>query len=144
MIVLGIAGIGWIARRFGVDTTLATLVAVGTSICGASAGVAAATLTKANEEETTLAVALMGSLGKIGVLFYVLLGPCLDLTTMQLAILSGSTRHAVAQVRAVAFIWGNATGDMGTLVKLTRAVLLAPALLVLGLVVGSGQGLRFS
>jgi uncharacterized integral membrane protein (TIGR00698 family) len=144
MITLGIAGIFWIGRRFGVDAKLATLVAVGTSICGASAVVAAATVAKANEDETTLAVALMGILGTIGVLFYVFVGPFLGLTTMQLAVLSGSTLHEVAQVMAAAFTWGTATGDMGTLVKLTRVVLLAPALLVLGLVIGSGNGLKFS
>lgn len=144
MIALGIAGIFWIGRRFGVDAKLATLVAVGTSICGASAVAAAAPVARADEDDTTLAVALMGILGTIGVLFYVFVGPFLGLTNMQLAILSGSTLHEVAQVMAAAFTWGTATGDMGTLVKLTRVVLLAPALLVLGLVMGSGNGLKFS
>ena len=144
MIVLGIAGIAWIARRFDVDAKLGMLVAIGTSICGASAVVAAASVTKADEETTTLAVALMGILGTLGVLFFVLAGPFLGLSTMQLAVLSGSTLHEVAQVMAAAFTWGEASGAMGTLVKLTRVVLLAPALLVLGLLVGSGNGLRFS
>lgn len=144
MITLGIAGIFWISRRFGVEAKLATLVAVGTSICGASAVVAAASVAKADEEQTTLAVALMGILGTIGVLFYVLVGPFLGLSPMQLAILAGSTLHEVAQVMAAAFTWGTATGDMGTLVKLTRVVLLAPALIVLGLVIGSSNGLRYS
>lgn len=145
MITLGIAGIYWITKRFGVDAKLGILVAVGTSICGASAVAAAAPIAKASEEETTLAVALMGILGTAGVLFYVFLGPFLGLTTMQLAILSGSTLHEVAQVMAAAFTWGTATGDMGTLVKLTRVVMLAPALLVLGLLWGGArEGQRYS
>lgn len=145
IIVLGIAGIYWITRRFGVDAKLGILVAVGTSICGASAVAAAAPVARANEEETTLAVALMGILGTIGVLFYVFIGPFLGLTTMQLAIMSGATLHEVAQVMAAAFTWGTATGDMGTLVKLTRVVMLAPALLVLGLVLGgASSGQKFS
>jgi uncharacterized integral membrane protein (TIGR00698 family) len=145
MIAFGIAGIYWITRRFGVDAKLGILVAVGTSICGASAVAAAAPVAHASEEETTLAVALMGILGTFGVLFYVFVGPFLGLTNMQLAILSGSTLHEVAQVMAAAFTWGTATGDMGTLVKLTRVVMLAPALLILGLVLGSGKsGQKFS
>ena len=145
MIALGIVGIYWITRRFGVDAKLGMLVAVGTSICGASAVAAAAPVAKADEEETTLAVALMGILGTIGVLFYVGVGPFLGLSPMQLAILSGSTLHEVAQVMAAAFTWGTATGDMGTLVKLTRVVMLAPALLVLGLLLGSRDtGLKYS
>ncbi|MEB3238171.1 MAG: putative sulfate exporter family transporter [Candidatus Sericytochromatia bacterium] len=131
VIVVGIAGISWLARRFGVPDRLGVLLAVGTSICGASAVVAAAPIRKADEEETSLAVALCGILGTVGVLFFVLVGPLLGLTQMQLAVLSGSTLHEVAQVMAAAFTWGPQTGDMGTLVKLTRVVMLAPTLLVL-------------
>ncbi|MNR89302.1 hypothetical protein D3C72_202670 [compost metagenome] len=139
MIALGIAGITAIAKRFGVPAKLGMLMAVGTSICGASAVAAASSVTKADEDEVTLAVALMGILGTLGVLFYVFAGPLLGLSTMQLAVLSGSTLHEVAQVMAAAFTWGNATGDMGTLVKLTRVVLLAPTLIVLGLLSGGAK-----
>ena len=134
IIAAGIAGIAWIARRFGVPRQLATLLAVGTSVCGASAVVAAGSVTKSKEDDVTLAVALCGVLGTAGVLFYVLAGPLLALTATQLAVLSGSTLHEVAQVMAAAFTWGPASGDLGTLVKLTRVVLLAPALVVLGFV----------
>lgn len=146
IISVGIAGIAWIARRFGVPRQLATLLAVGTSICGASAVVAAGSVTRSKEDDVTLAVALCGVLGTAGVLFYVLAGPLLALSTTQLAVMSGSTLHEVAQVMAAAFTWGPASGDLGTLVKLTRVVLLAPALVVLGLVSReSGAGrLRWS
>ncbi len=145
MIAIGIAGIAWIARRFGVGAKLALLLAVGTSICGASAVAAAAPVAKAEEDDVTLAVALCGILGTLGVFCYLLLAPFLGLSTLQLAILSGSTLHEVAQVMAAAFTWGTAAGDMGTLVKLTRVVLLAPALVVLGVVTGGGlKGMRFT
>ena len=139
VIAAGIAGIAWIARRFGVPRQLATLLAVGTSVCGASAVVAAGSVTKSKEDDVTLAVALCGVLGTVGVLFYVLAAPLLTLSATQLAVLSGSTLHEVAQVMAAAFTWGRTSGDLGTLVKLTRVVLLAPALVVLGLV-SRGQG----
>ena len=144
VIVGGILGIRWVARRFGVPEKLGTLLAVGTSICGASAVVAASSVTRAEEEDTTLAVGLCGILGTVGVLFYVFVGPLLGLSTAQLAILSGATLHEVAQVMAAAFTWGTSAGDLGTLVKLTRVVLLAPALVVLGLVSGAGGKVRYS
>jgi uncharacterized integral membrane protein (TIGR00698 family) len=143
LICVGLVGIAWLARTFSVPARLATLLAVGTSICGASAVVAAGAVTRADEEDVTLAVALCGILGTAGVLFYVLIGPLLPVTMTQLAILCGSTLHEVAQVIAAAFTWGNASGDLGTLVKLTRVVLLAPALLVLGLLM-RGPGVRYS
>lgn len=136
IIVVGIVGIRYIARRFGVPAQLAILLAVGTSICGASAVVAAASVTKASEDDTTLAVGLCGILGTAGVLLYVFGAPMLGLSTGAMAILSGSTLHEVAQVMAAAFTWGTEAGDLGTLVKLTRVVLLAPALVVLGLASG--------
>jgi uncharacterized integral membrane protein (TIGR00698 family) len=144
VIVGGILGIRWLAMRFGVAAPLAMLLAVGTSVCGASAVVAAGSVIKAKEEETTLAVGLCGILGTAGVLFYVFAGPLLGLGTTQLAILSGATLHEVAQVMAAAFTWGTEAGDLATLVKLTRVILLAPALIALGLITGAGRKSRYS
>lgn len=144
VIVVGIVGIAGVARRFAVPSKLATLLAVGTAVCGASAVVAASSVTRANEEDTTLAVGLAGILGTVGVLFFVFVGPMLGFNSMQLAVLSGSTLHEVAQVMAAAFSWGTEAGDLGTLVKLTRVVLLAPALIVLGLVSGAGGRMKYS
>ena len=44
---------------------------------------------------------------------------------------------------AAAFSFGDESGDLATLVKLVRVALLAPALLVLG-VVTEGRGVRYS
>jgi len=143
LICAGLLGIAWLARAFSVPSRLGTLLAVGTSICGASAVVAAGSITQAEEDDVTLAVGLCGILGTIGVLFYVLVGPSLPLSVTQLAVLCGSTLHEVAQVIAAAFTWGSASGDLGTLVKLVRVALLAPALLVLGIVT-EGRGVRYS
>jgi uncharacterized membrane protein YadS len=49
-----------------------------------------------------------------------------------LGVLTGGTLHEVAQVVAAAFTWGTISGDMGTMVKLSRVVLLAPALVFVG------------
>lgn len=132
VVVVGIAGLAWLAMRMGLPRDLSVLMAVGTGICGASAVVAAGTVIKAKEEDTTLGVALMGLLGTVGVFAYVLVGPLLGLSPRALGVLTGSTLHEVAQVVAAAFTWGPESGDMATMVKLTRVVLLAPALLVVG------------
>ena len=145
VILVGIVAIAWLGRRFGVPPKLAMLLAVGTSVCGASAVVAAGSVTRAQDEEITLAVALCGVLGTAGVFFFVLAGPLFLLSSAQLAILSGSTLHEVAQVMAAASSWGTASGDLATLVKLTRVVLLAPTLLVLAWAVGRAAGsIRYS
>lgn len=144
IIAVGLVGIVWIARRFRVPAKLATLLAVGTSICGASAVVAASSVIKADEEDTTLAVGLCGILGTVGVLGYVFVVPLLGVSITHLAVLSGSTLHEVAQVMAAAFSFGSEAGDLGTLVKLTRVVLLAPTLVLLGIVAGAGGKVSYS
>ncbi len=145
VIVCGITGIAWLGRRLGLAPKLALLLAVGTSVCGASAVVAAGSVAEAEEDEITLAVALCGILGTAGVFFYVLGAPFFPLSNSQLAILSGSTLHEVAQVIAAAFTWGASSGDLATLVKLTRVVLLAPVLLVLAFLVGrNSRAVRYS
>jgi uncharacterized integral membrane protein (TIGR00698 family) len=132
VVVVGIAGIAWMAGKAGLPRQLGVLMAVGTGICGASAVAAASSVTRADEESTALALALMGILGTFGVFLYVGLGSLLGLGPSALGVLTGSTLHEVAQVVAAAFTFGPEAGDMGTMVKLTRVVMLAPALLVVG------------
>lgn len=131
-----------LSRQWGLSPSLGALLAVGSSICGASAVVATAQVTQAKEEETSLA--LMGLLGTVGVLFYVLCEPLLGLSAGALGILSGATLHEVAQVMAAAFTWGTASGEMGIMVKLIRVVLLAPVLLGLGFFFKQKRGLTLS
>ncbi len=142
---VGLVGIHAIARALAVESRLGMLVAVGTSICGASAVVAAGPVTRADDDDVTLAVGLCGILGTLGVLALIAAAPLLGLSVAQLGILSGSTLPEVAQVVAAAFTWGEASGDLGTLVKLTRVVLLGPALLILGFAYRAGdRAHRFS
>ena len=132
VVVVGISGIAWLARRVGLPRDVGILMAVGTGICGASAVVAAGTVIKAKEEDTTAGVALMGLLGTLGVFAYAALGPWLHLPEATMGVMVGSTLHEVAQVAAAAFNFGPACVDVATMVKLTRVVLLAPALIVVG------------
>lgn len=132
VITTAIAGVYWLSRRFGLTRELSMLMAVGTGVCGASAVAAASSVTRSDEDSTTLAVAMMGLLGTAGVFFYVGIGGLLGMTPHELGVLTGATLHEVAQVMAAGFTWGTESGDMATMVKLTRVVLLAPALVVVG------------
>ncbi len=132
VIVTAITSVYWLSRRFGLPRDLSMLMAVGTGICGASAVAAASSVTRSDEDATTLAVAMMGLLGTAGVFFYVAIGGLLGLAPRELGVLTGATLHEVAQVMAAGFTWGPVSGDMATMVKLTRVVLLAPALVVVG------------
>jgi len=154
IVVAGLLGITLLGKRAGLSPGLRTAVAFGSSICGASAVGAIVPLAGATEEEASIAVGICGVLGTIGVVLYTVGAPLLRLTRTQYGVLTGSTLHEVAQVIAAAFAQGAQSGDLGTVVKLTRVLLLAPAALALTMIItvrdgqarqgagGLGAGLR--
>lgn len=121
----------WIGRRLGVSAALTDLIAAGTSICGASAVVAANSVARGSDEDVTYAVACVTVFGSIAMLVDPVIGQMLALTPAQYGLWVGASIHEIAQVVAAAFAWGQATGEAGTVAKLARVVLLAPLVLTL-------------
>lgn len=137
MIVLVIAVVGQLlpmllAKVFGLNNRLATLLGVGSSICGTSAVVAMGPVIKAEKEDTTIAAAVISVLGALGVLAYTLLMNVLPMTKLQYGIWAGSTLQGVAHAVGAAQAGGMEAFSIGTVVKMSRVVLLAPLALILG------------
>jgi uncharacterized integral membrane protein (TIGR00698 family) len=139
----------WLGRRLDIDPKLTQLIASGTSICGASAIVATNTVTRASDEEVTYAVACVTVFGSLSMLIYPVLAGLLRLSPHAFGLWAGASIHEIAQVVAAAFQDGTDSGNFGTIVKLSRVMLLAPTILVLGYVsvrhsqtVELGQGVR--
>lgn len=129
IVLTGILGVNELGKRFGFSRGLRLSLAFGTGICGASAAVAAGSISSAKDEEVSLAVGTVSLLGTIGVLGFILLREPLGLTDLQYGILTGSTLQEVGQVIAAASVNASAL-DTATLAKLTRVALLAPALVI--------------
>jgi uncharacterized integral membrane protein (TIGR00698 family) len=128
----------WLGRRFGLPRPLSTVLAAGTSICGAAAIVAISGAVDAEEEDTAVGVGAVTLWGTLAMLLYPLLGKVLGLTAEQFGLWSGASIHEVAQVVGAAFSFGSATGGAGavelaTVVKLGRVLMLAPMALLLAL-----------
>jgi len=140
IVVAGLLGISLLGKRAGLSSGLRIAVAFGSSICGASAIGAIVPLAGVSEEETSIAVGICGVLGTVGVVLYTVGAPLLHLTHTQYGVLTGSTLHEVAQVIAAAFAQGPVSGDLGTIVKLTRVLLLAPAALALTVIIAVRDG----
>lgn len=107
------------------------LMASGISICGASAILAADAVIEAEDSDTVYAIATITLLGTTAMLSYPLLQGLLDLSALHYSLWVGSSVHEVAQVVAAGFARGEATGELATVVKLTRVVLLVPIMLLL-------------
>ena len=121
-------------RILKVDPKLSELIAAGTSICGASAVIATNTVTRAKEEDVAYAIACVTLFGSVAVLIYPLLANYLLLDPRSIGLWSGASIHEVAQVVATSFQAGQASGEFGTIAKLSRILLLAPMVLALSAV----------
>jgi uncharacterized integral membrane protein (TIGR00698 family) len=135
LITFGICFIPWLGRKLGLNKGLALLLGVGQSICGASAvGAIAPLVPDADEDSVSLAVAICGLLGTVGVLFFSFAAPVLGWSAHLYGLLSGSTLHEIAQVVAAGPAGGPGAADLAMVVKLTRVMLLAPVALVISFI----------
>ena len=133
VVTLGISVSSLIGRMLGLNAKLAALVAVGNAICGNSAIAALAPVIDASAEDVASAIALTAVLGVGVVLSLPLLIPILGFSLYQYGILAGMTVYAVPQVLAATFPVSIVSGQVGTMVKLMRVLLLGPVVLFFGL-----------
>jgi uncharacterized integral membrane protein (TIGR00698 family) len=126
----------WLGKKMGLEKTLATLVGVGTAICGASAIAAAAPAVKAREEEVGLALACITLFGLLAMFTYPFLfsnsvvGTWLKHDLNLYGIWCGSGIHEAAQVIAASGALDSAAIGPAMLVKSIRIFMIGPMILV--------------
>jgi uncharacterized integral membrane protein (TIGR00698 family) len=116
----------------GLPGKLATLLGVGTAICGGSAIVATAPVIEAEEKEVAFSVGTVSFLGLLAMFTLPLVGHFLDLSSKAFGIWAGLAIHQTPQVVAAGFAYTVEAGEMATIVKLSRVCLLAPVVFVVG------------
>ncbi len=134
----------WLGTNvFGMEKDTSMLTASGASVCGAAAVLATEPVLKAEGHKTAIAVSMVVLFGTISmflypVLYSVIIEPAtgfLHMTPAQFGIYVGGTIHEVAQVVAVPASIPNAPEVMANsavIVKMTRVIMIAPMLIVLG------------
>lgn len=122
----------WLGRSLGVNPRLAQLIAAGTSICGASAVVATNPVVEGSEEDVTYAIATITGFGTLAMVTYPLLGNLMQLSPQAFGLWCGASVHEVAQVIATAFQNGDLSGEVATVTKLSRVLLVVPIIVSLG------------
>ena len=121
-----------VGRALGVPRGLALLIGVGTSICGASAVLAAKAATNGDDEDAAYAVTCVTLFGTLAMFAYPLAQSFMHLSPRAYGLWAGASIHEIAQVVAAAFQDGAAAGQFGTIAKLTRVAMMAPVVIVLG------------
>lgn len=121
----------WLCRRVGVSQKLGILIAIGTAICGGTAIAVAAPVIEADDNDTAFAITTVTLFGLVAVFVLPLLGHAFGMSQLELGVWAGTAIHQTPQVVAAGFSYGPIAGDVATIVKLVRVLLLAP--IVVGL-----------
>jgi uncharacterized integral membrane protein (TIGR00698 family) len=122
----------WLCQRLGVGQKLGILIGIGTAICGGTAIAVAAPVIEADENETAFAIATITLFGMLSVFLFPLLGHAFGMDQVEFGVWAGTSVHATPQVIATGFAYGPEAGDVATIVKLVRVLLLAPVVIGLG------------
>ena len=120
-----------VGRWLGLSPRLATLIAVGTSICGVSAIVATAGAIDADDEEVAYAVATITLFGLLATFLYPYLAHALfGGDAVRAGLFMGTAIHDTSQVTGAAMIYAETFAlpqglDAATVTKLVRNVFMA-------------------
>ncbi|MDC0700426.1 YeiH family protein [Clostridium sp. D33t1_170424_F3] len=116
----------------------ATLVGVGSSICGGSAIAATAPVIDADDEEIAQSISVIFLFNIVAALIFPALGALLGLSNEGFGLFAGTAINDTSSVTAAATAWdgihGSNTLDAAAIVKMTRTLAIIPITLVLAFV----------
>ena len=112
------------ARAFGLSGKLGSLLAIGTSICGVSAIVAAKGAIRARNADVSYAIAAILALGAVGLFVLPPLGHAIGLTDYQFGLWAGLSVDNTAETTATGYLFSDHAGKIAVLVKSARNALI--------------------
>jgi uncharacterized integral membrane protein (TIGR00698 family) len=112
------------ARLFGLSGKLGSLLAIGTSICGVSAIVAAKGAIRARNSEVSYAIAAILALGAVALFSLPVLGHGIRLTDHEFGLWAGLAVDNTAETTATGYLYSEQAGKIAVLVKSTRNALI--------------------
>ena len=124
-----------LGRLMGVDRTLTRLVAVGTSICGASAIGAMAPVLEADGAAVAYAISTVFLFNIAAVLIFPPLGHLMGLSQHGFGLWAGTAINDTSSVVAASDIYGTAARTTAVVVKLTRTVMIIPITAIFAFIV---------
>jgi len=143
---IGLTVVGFLGRSMNLSRQLSGLIAVGTSICGATAIVATAPLIKANESEVSYSIACITMFGLAAMFFYPILGYYLFADEPALAgLFLGTSIHETAQVAGAGLMYeaqynAPVALDIATVTKLVRNLCMIAVIPLVGILYGADRG----
>ncbi len=137
-----------LGKRFGLQKNTMYLISVGTSICGGSAIAAAAPVLKAKAHDIAIASAVVFTLNAVALLVFPAVGHALGMSEYQFGYWSALGIHDTSSVVGASMAYGPEALEVGTTVKLARALWIIPVTMFLSMFVaeaaeGEKRKIRF-
>jgi uncharacterized integral membrane protein (TIGR00698 family) len=129
-------------RLLKIPRRLALLIGVGTAICGNTAIIATAPAIEAQDDEVGFAVATITLFGTLAVILYPAIGYFTGMTDRQFGLWAGTAILDTSQVVAAGAAFSDAARDIATIVKLVRNTLMAPIILLIGVLYAGARQRR--
>ncbi len=120
-------------KLFKLDRDTSILISSGAAICGAAAVLATEGVLKSEPYKATIAIISVVIFGTTAMFLYPFMQHAgwFGFDNTHYAIFTGATIHEVAQVLVAGSQINTQTGSIAVIVKMTRVLLLAPALIIL-------------
>src|SRR3954451_1247171 len=109
-----------LGRWFRLKPKLTSLLAIGSSICGVSAIIAAKGAIEADDDDATFAIAAILALGAFGLFAYPAIGHFLHMSDRAFGLWAGLAVDNTAEAAAAGAIYSDAAGKVAVLTKSTR------------------------
>src|ERR1017187_2438805 len=113
-----------LGRTFRLKPKLTSLLAVGSSICGVSAIIAAQPAIEADDEDASYAIAAILALGAISLFTFPLIGHSLHLSDKAYGLWAGLAVDNTAEATAAGALYSDAAGKVAVLAKTSRNALI--------------------
>lgn len=117
-------------RFFKMNRVLTVLIGFGTAICGGSAIAAASPILEADEEEIALSISTIFFFNVLAVFIFPFLGHLLQMSDAFFGTWAGTAINDTSSVVAAGYTYSPSAGDLATIVKLSRALMIVPACLI--------------
>jgi len=129
-------------KFFKVEKDTSLLITVGTAICGGSAIAAVAPVIKAKSHEVSVALGIVFILNALALLIFPWIGHHLNLTETQFGLWSALAIHDTSSVVGATIQYGSHALEVGTTVKLARALWIVPIAMAVGMIRSRNQQLK--
>lgn len=131
-----------LGKILNIGSNISQLISFGTAICGGSAIAALAPTIKAKQEDIAIALAIVFSLNAVALFIFPTIGQYFGMSQESFGLWAALGIHDTSSVVAAASTYGTAALETAITVKLTRALWIAPFILLISLFQGADRKIQ--